>query len=105
VATALLGLRSTRDLTQTELGALVGMPQSSVARLESGRQNPSVGMLRRIAGAVGMELVLGFKPRARPRETEPRRIVRTPEAPTPKPSPLAEARSRSRRRRDEWRVW
>ena len=37
------------------------MPQSTVARLESGRQNPSVKMLKRIAAATGTELVIEFR--------------------------------------------
>ncbi len=55
------GLRADLDLTQAEFGELVGMPQSTVARLESGRQNPSVKMLKRIAAATGTELVIEFR--------------------------------------------
>ena len=55
------GLRADLDLTQAEFGELVGMPQSTVARLESGRQNPSVRMLKRIAAATGTELVIEFR--------------------------------------------
>ena len=62
VALGIAGLRGRRDMTQTEFGHLVGMPQSSVARLESGQQNPSVGMLQRIAKATGTELVIEFRP-------------------------------------------
>lgn len=54
-------LRADLDLTQAEFGELVGMPQSTVARLESGRQNPSVKMLKRIASATGTELVIEFR--------------------------------------------
>jgi transcriptional regulator with XRE-family HTH domain len=55
------GLRADRDMTQTEFGKLVGVPQSTVARLESGQQNPSVGMLMRLAKATGTELVIEFR--------------------------------------------
>ena len=67
------GLRADMDLTQTEFGRLIGVPQSTIARLESGQQNPSVGTLKRIAEATGTELVIEFrqperKRRARTRE-------------------------------------
>ena len=62
VSLALGGVRADLDMTQTEFGQLVGVPQSTVARLESGQQNPSVGMLQRIAKASGTRLVIEFKP-------------------------------------------
>lgn len=55
------GLRADMDLTQTEFGRLIGVPQSTIARLESGQQNPSVGTLKRIAEATGTELVIEFR--------------------------------------------
>ena len=61
VALEIAGLRGQRDMTQTEFGQLVGVPQSTVARLESGQQNPSVGTLKRIAKATGTELAIEFK--------------------------------------------
>ncbi len=61
------GARADLDMTQTEFGRLVGIPQSSVARLESGQQNPSVGMLQRIARATGTELVIELRPPERTR--------------------------------------
>jgi len=72
VSLEIAGLRGQRDMTQTEFGKLVGVPQSTVARLESGQQNPSVGMLKRIAGATGTELVIEFKtPKHKRRATTP----------------------------------
>ncbi|MGD8485847.1 MAG: helix-turn-helix transcriptional regulator [Chloroflexota bacterium] len=67
------GLRADMDLTQTEFGRLVGMPQSTVARLESGQQNPSVGTLKRIAEATGTELVIEFRRPRRERRARRRR--------------------------------
>ena len=55
------GLRADMDMTQTEFGRLVGVPQSTIARLESGQHNPSVGTLKRIAQATGTELVIEFR--------------------------------------------
>jgi len=55
------GLRADLGMTQTEFGRLLGAPQSTVARLESGRQAPSVATLTRIARATGAELVIEFR--------------------------------------------
>jgi transcriptional regulator with XRE-family HTH domain len=66
------GLRADLDMTQTEFGRLVGVPQSTVARLESGQQNPSVGMLQRIARATDTELVIEFRQPKRKRRASSR---------------------------------
>lgn len=55
------GLRADMGMTQTEFAQLVGMPQSTVARLESGRHNPSVRVLKQIAKATDSELVIEFR--------------------------------------------
>jgi DNA-binding XRE family transcriptional regulator len=61
VAFEISGLRAEHDMTQTEFGRLIGAPQSTVARLESGTQAPSVATLKRIAKATGTELVIEFR--------------------------------------------
>jgi len=66
------GLRADLDMTQTEFGRLIGVPQSTVARLESGQQNPSVGTLKRIARATGAELVIEFRRPKRKRRARTR---------------------------------
>ena len=66
------GLRADLDMTQTEFGRLIGVPQSTVARLESGQQNPSVRTLKRIAEATGTELVIEFRRPKRQRRAQPR---------------------------------
>lgn len=65
-------LRGSLEMTQTEFGQLVGIPQSTVARLESGRQNPSVRMLKRIAAATDTELHIEFH---RPKKERRRRAA------------------------------
>jgi transcriptional regulator with XRE-family HTH domain len=55
------GLRADLEMTQTEFGRLLGVPQSTVARLESGKQAPSVATLKRIADATDTELVIEFR--------------------------------------------
>ena len=73
VAIEIAALRADLEMTQTEFGQLVGVPQSTVARLESGQQNPSVGMLKRIAKATGTELVIEFRRPRRQRQASTRR--------------------------------
>ena len=67
------GLRADMDLSQTDFGRLVGVPQSTIARLESGKQAPSVATLKRIAEATGTELVIEFRRPKRKRRTKTRR--------------------------------
>ena len=67
------GLRADLEMTQTEFGRLVGVPQSTIARLESGRQAPSVATLKRIAKATGTELVIEFRhPKRKRRAKSPK---------------------------------
>jgi transcriptional regulator with XRE-family HTH domain len=49
-------LRIAQGLTQTELAEKVGTSQSSIARLESGKQQPSLRFLRLVADALGLDL-------------------------------------------------
>ena len=49
-------LRAKRGLTQTALAALVGMTQPGLARLESGRQTPSVVTAARLRKALGCSI-------------------------------------------------
>jgi transcriptional regulator with XRE-family HTH domain len=64
-------LRGRHEMTQTEFAQLVGMPQSTVARLESGRHNPSVRVLKQLAKATGTELVIEFRRPKRQRRARP----------------------------------
>jgi len=50
-------------LTQAELAARIGSTQPAVARLEAGGNIPSLATLRRIAAALGFELVVELRPR------------------------------------------
>ena len=67
------GLRASLELTQTEFGRLVGMPQSTIARIEPGKQAPSVATLKRIAKATGTELVIEFRRPKRVRRAKSRK--------------------------------
>jgi DNA-binding XRE family transcriptional regulator len=48
--------RKEKNLTQKELAELIGTRQSNISRLESGKYNPSLDFLNRIANAVGKQL-------------------------------------------------
>lgn len=50
--------RISRDLTQTELGALVGLPQSHISKIERGETDFQWTTLEQIANAVGLSAVL-----------------------------------------------
>jgi ribosome-binding protein aMBF1 (putative translation factor) len=52
--------RLAADLSQTELAKRVGTSQSAIARLESGGAQPTIATLRRIATALGVDLVIEF---------------------------------------------
>lgn len=51
-------LRLSKKLTQKSFATRVGMPQSVIARLETGRHNFSMSTLYQIAGAFGKKIVL-----------------------------------------------
>ena len=51
-------LRQSKKLTQKSFAAKVGMPQSVIARLETGKHNISLSTLFKIAGAFGKEVRL-----------------------------------------------
>jgi transcriptional regulator with XRE-family HTH domain len=55
-------MRMMRGLTQEELARLVGTRQPSIARLESGRRQPRLSFLRRIAIALRAQLVVQLVP-------------------------------------------
>jgi len=57
---ALIKLRIEKGLTQRDLAELIGAKQSAIARLESGRYNPSVKLLGKIAAATGKKLSIKF---------------------------------------------
>ena len=66
VALTVLRYRTDRELSQRALGKLLGMPQSQVARLESGEHNPSIEMLVRLSRALGLEFAIDIRPADRP---------------------------------------
>ncbi len=58
LAHRLRDLREERQLTQQAMARQVGMPQSVIARLESGRQGISLDTLARVAHVLGKQVEL-----------------------------------------------
>ena len=53
--------RKEKDLTQEELAKKVGTKKSNISRFESGRYNPSLDFLIKIAVSLGKELQINVK--------------------------------------------
>lgn len=64
IASAIIRARTEAGLTQKELADLIGKPQSYIARLESGRHNPTVKTIIRVGEALGVKPVLSFEKKA-----------------------------------------
>lgn len=64
VARALIRIRLDLNLTQEELAKRAGVPQSVIARLESGRHLPSLRSLDKIAKKLGLQVRLDLVPGA-----------------------------------------
>ncbi len=58
IAHELIAARARAGLTQDQVAQLMGTTQSVVARLESGRQAPSMRTVQRYASAVGARAVV-----------------------------------------------
>jgi transcriptional regulator with XRE-family HTH domain len=56
LARNLLSLRHTRGLTQDALAKSAALPRSTIATLESGDGNPSLSVLVKVAGALGVPI-------------------------------------------------
>ncbi len=53
---ALIIARARHGFTQRELAKHIGIPQSSLARFESGRTNPTLSFLQKITHGLGLKL-------------------------------------------------
>lgn len=51
-------LRINNNLSQKELGEIIGTSQQNIARYENGNNKPNIDSLKRIADALGVPLVL-----------------------------------------------
>ncbi|WP_131784424.1 helix-turn-helix domain-containing protein [Protofrankia symbiont of Coriaria ruscifolia] len=61
-ATVLRDARRRAGLTQVELAARAGVPQSVISAYESGRRQPAVSTLAALIEATGFELTVGVRP-------------------------------------------
>lgn len=62
VGSRLRAARIQAGLSQRELATRVGVPQSTVARIEIGALDPRVGTVERLLRACGSELVVAERP-------------------------------------------
>ena len=53
--------RTSQNITQEELALRVGTQKSNISRLESGKYNPSLDFLTKIARSLGKELQITLK--------------------------------------------
>ncbi len=60
VIRAVIEARMKKELTQKELARKMGTKQSVISRLESGRANPSLAFLKRLAHALNTRLEIRF---------------------------------------------
>ncbi len=54
----LISARTKKGITQKDLAKKMGTTQSSIARLEAGNINPSLGFLEKIASVMGYKLTV-----------------------------------------------
>ena len=50
-------LRKQKDLTQSDLAAMIGTSQSAIHRIEAGDQNISLDMVKKISTALGQQIL------------------------------------------------
>jgi HTH-type transcriptional regulator/antitoxin HipB len=62
LASHLRSLRNSRRLTQAQLGTLVGLDQTRIAKIEKDPRRISVGQLLKILGVLGVQVALQSKP-------------------------------------------
>ena len=55
---ALVNERIQKKLTQKQLAKKLGIAQSALARLESGRSNPTLSFLQKVTSALGLRLTV-----------------------------------------------
>ena len=60
VINAIINARAKKGITQEQLAKKLGTKQSAIARLESGRANPSVLFLKKLAEALDSNLQIKF---------------------------------------------
>ncbi len=59
----LVKARAQANLTQKEMAKRCGVKQSNISRLESGKANPTIKFLQRVADSIDCDLVVEFRKR------------------------------------------
>jgi DNA-binding XRE family transcriptional regulator len=62
VALKIVRYRADNNLTQAQLGRMIGMTQPAIARLEIGEENPTLKTLARVSAATGLEFHVSVAP-------------------------------------------
>jgi len=57
---SLIDMRLAKKITQKELSLRIGTTQSALARFESGKINPSLNFLKRLAAGIGAKLEINL---------------------------------------------
>lgn len=65
----LISARNEANLTQKELAKKCGLKQSNISRLESGKANPTLKFLKKLADSLDCDLVVEFRKREPATET------------------------------------
>lgn len=60
VIRAIIKARQESGLTQAELAERAGTKQSNIARLESGRANPTIEFLQKVVSAMGKKIAVSI---------------------------------------------
>jgi transcriptional regulator with XRE-family HTH domain len=53
--------RKARNISQLELSKMSGIIQADISRIENGKANPTINVLKRLAEAMGMTLNIYFE--------------------------------------------
>lgn len=61
LAVKLTNLRKNAGLTQKDLAKIIGKPQSTISRIETGQMNPSIELVIEIANGLDKKFVPEFK--------------------------------------------
>ncbi len=62
VIQTLINARKSIGLTQKQLSKKTGIAQADISNLESGKANPSLRTLQRLASGMGMKVKIEFQP-------------------------------------------
>ena len=58
IINSIIKARALKKFSQRELAGKIGITQSSLARFESGRTNPTLSFLKKITNGLGLRLVI-----------------------------------------------